>query len=55
MYISLKEMKEVQTQFDLYKDLIVVKLVYNTTKTDFGLPIDPQLQWVSHFASLIPE
>jgi hypothetical protein len=33
----------------------VVKLVYNTTKTDFGLPIDPQLQWVSHFASLIPE
>jgi hypothetical protein len=41
MFISLKEVKEVQTQFEIYKDLLVVKLVYNTTKTDFGLQMDP--------------
>jgi hypothetical protein len=53
MYISLKEMKELQTQFELYKDLVVVKLIYNTTKTDFGLSTDHQLEWVNHFANLI--
>lgn len=53
MFISLKEMKELQTQFEIYKDLLVVKLVYNTTRTDFGLPLDPQLDWVGHFANLI--
>lgn len=41
MFISLKEIKELQTQFELYKDLLVIKLVYNNTKTDFGLQMDP--------------
>lgn len=55
MFISLKEIKEVQTQFDIYKDLLVVKLVYNTTRTDFGLQIDPELQWLSHFTALLAQ
>jgi hypothetical protein len=53
MFISLKEMKELQTQFEFYKDRLVIKLIYNTTKTDFGVPIDSKLEWVSHFAGLI--
>lgn len=43
MFISLKEMKELQTQFEIYKDNLVIKLIYNTTKTDFGVPIDKNL------------
>lgn len=53
MFISLKEMKELQTQFEFYKDNLVAKLIYNTTKTDFGLPLDPKLEWVTYFAGLI--
>lgn len=41
MFISLKEIKEVQTQFEIYKELLVIKLIYNNTKTDFGLQMDP--------------
>lgn len=53
MFIPIKEMRELQTQFEPYKDLVVVKLLYNTTKTDFGLPTDHNLEWVGHFARLI--
>lgn len=53
MWIPLKQITELQTQFELFKDQLVVKLFYNGTKTDFGLPLDPRLEWVSRFANLV--
>lgn len=43
MFIPIKEMKELQTQFEAYKDLLVIKLLYNTTRTDFGVPLERNL------------
>jgi hypothetical protein len=53
MWIPLKQITELQTQFELFKDQLVVKLFYNGTKTDFGLPLNPRLEWVSRFANLV--
>jgi hypothetical protein len=53
MWIPLKQITELQTQFELFKDQLVVKLFYNGTKTDFGLPLGPRLEWVSRFANLV--
>lgn len=31
----------------------MVKLVYNGTKTDFGLPMEQKLGWVQSFVELV--
>ena len=40
MWIPLQQITELVTQFEWFKETLVVKLVYDGTKTDFGLPID---------------
>ena len=30
-----------------------MKLFYNGTKTDFGLPLDPNMEWISSFTKLV--
>jgi hypothetical protein len=54
MFIGVKEIKEVQTSFEFYKECLVLRLVYGNTRTDFGLPLDSKLGWMGVFAGLLP-
>ena len=53
MWIPRQQVSELTTQFEWVKDSLVFKLIYNGTKTDFGLPVDGKAQWVSAFLALL--
>jgi hypothetical protein len=53
MVIGCKEVREVQCQFEYYKEQLVLKLVYGNTRTDFGVPLDSRLRWVEQFAEMV--
>ena len=53
MDISLVQVTELSTQFEWFKETLVLKLFYNGTKTDFGLPLNGALSWVVNFVNLL--
>lgn len=53
MQILSKETKELLTHFEMIKGLLVVRLFYGNTKTEFGVTVDGEMRWVRQLAQMI--
>ena len=53
MLILRKEVRELWTHFDFIKGLLVVRLIYGGTKTEFGVPLEASLGWLRAMGKLV--